>query len=107
MIRARLGLAVAIAVALIAATGAVPAEATPKERTCFYYANSGWGLWATRNVSCKAARHVYNDATRRIQPGRFNRTIRVDGYRCTMRFDGGGDGTCTASNRRRIRFTVP
>ena len=107
MIRARPGPAPAIAVALLAATGAVPAEATTNERTCFYYANSGWGLWATRNVSCKAARRVYNDATKRIQPGRFNRTIRVDGYRCKMQFEGGGNGTCTTSHRRRISFSVP
>ncbi len=106
MIRARVGSAVAIALALLAAV-AVPAEGATKERTCFYYSNSGWGLWATRNVSCKTARRVYNNATSQISSGSFNRTIRVDEYRCKMRFDGGGNGTCTASHRRRISFSVP
>ena len=106
MTRMRPGPALAIALALLAASAAV-AEGATKQRTCFYYANSGWGLWATRNVSCKAARHVYNDATKRITGGSFNRTIRVDGYSCKMRFDGGGSGTCTASHKRRITFSVP
>jgi hypothetical protein len=106
MIRIRVGPALAIALTLLAAT-AISAEAATKERTCFDYSNSGWGLWATRNVSCKAARHVYNDATKRITAGIFHRTIRVDGYSCKMRFDGGGNGSCTASHHRRITFNVP
>ena len=106
MIGMRLGPALAIAAALLAAF-AISAEAATKERTCFYHANSGWGLWATRNVTCKAARHVYNDATKRITAGTFNRTIRVDGYSCKMHFDGGGNGTCTASRQRRITFNIP
>ena len=106
MIQTRLVPAVVIALALLAAT-IVPAEGATKERTCFYHSNSGVGLWATRNVSCKTARRVYNDATRRIPSGTFDRTIRVDGYQCKMRFDGGGSGTCSASRHRRIRFSVP
>jgi hypothetical protein len=106
MIRMRLGLALAVALTLVAAS-AISAEGATKERTCFYYSNSGWGLWATRNVTCKTARHVYNDATKRITAGTFHRTIRVDGYSCKMHFDGGGSGTCTASHKRRITFNVP
>jgi hypothetical protein len=106
MIRTHLGPALAFALALLAAT-AVSATGATKERTCFYYSNSGWGLWATQNVSCKAARHVYHDATSRIPGGSFNRTIRVDGYSCKMEFDGGGSGTCTAPHHRRISFSVP
>ena len=98
--------AVALLVVLLAAATAAVDGAT-RERTCFYYSNSGWGLWATRNVSCRTARRVYNDATRRITSGRFHRTIRVDGYRCKMDFDGGGSGNCFASRHRRIRFDVP
>jgi hypothetical protein len=86
---------------------ATQAKGAMKECTCFYYSNSGWGLWATRNVSCKTARHVYNDATKRIRSASFHRTIRVDGYRCKMDFDGGGSGTCSASRQRRISFDVP
>jgi hypothetical protein len=106
MIRMRLGPALAITLVLLAAT-AVSAAAAMKERTCFYYSTSGWGLWATRNVNCKAARHVYKDATKRIPGGRLHGTIRVDGYSCKMEFDGGGSGTCTASHQRRITFNVP
>lgn len=106
MIGTRLVQAAVTALTLLALL-TVPADATTKERTCFYDSNSGWGLWATRNVSCRTARRVYNDATRRITSGRFHRTIHVDGYRCRMNFDGGGDGTCAASRHRRIRFSVP
>jgi hypothetical protein len=106
MILPRLTQALAIGLAVLPAL-AVPAAGAAKERTCFYYANSGWGLWATRNVSCKTAKKVYNDATKRIPAGAFDQTIRVDGYRCKMNFDGGGAGTCTASRQRRIRFEVP
>jgi hypothetical protein len=101
------GWALAIVIALLAMTAGAGEGAATKERTCFYHASSGWGLWATRNVGCKAARRVCHDATKRITPGIFNRTIRVDGYSCKMRFDGGGHGTCTASHRRRITFSVP
>ncbi len=106
MIRRRVGPALAVVLALLAAL-AVPAEGAMKQRTCFYFSTSGWGLWATRNVSCKTARLVYHDATSRISGGSFNRTIRVDGYRCKMRFDGGGHGACTAARQRRISFSVP
>jgi hypothetical protein len=106
MIRPRLIRALAICLAMLAAL-AVPAAGAAKERTCFYHANSGWGLWATRNVSCKTAKKVYNDATKRIPARAFDQTIRVDGYRCKMNFDGGGAGTCTASRNRRISFAVP
>ena len=98
--------AVALVVVLLAAT-TTPVDGATRERTCFYYSNSGWGLWATRNVSCRTARRVYNDATRRIRSASFHRTIRVDGYRCKMDFDGGGSGNCSASRNRRIRFNVP
>lgn len=87
--------------------GAVSAGGAVRERTCFYHPESGWGLWATRNVSCRTAKRVYNDATRRITVGVFHRTISVDGFRCRMHFDGGGNGSCTASRQRRIRFDVP
>ncbi len=106
MIRPRVIRALIIWLAMLAAL-AVPAAGAAKERTCFYYANAGSGLWATRNVSCKTAKKVYNDATKRIPAGTFDQTIRVDGYRCMMKFDGGGTGRCTASRNRRIRFAVP
>jgi hypothetical protein len=102
--QARLLAALTTAIATLAIT-AIPARAA-NLRTCFYYSSSGWGLWATRNVSCKTARHVYRDATRKCD-GRCNTVLRIDGYRCKLSFDGGGDGTCTASRGRRIRFTVP
>jgi hypothetical protein len=102
--RARLLVAITAAIATLA-TMAIPAEAA-KLRTCFYYSNSGWGLWATRNVSCKTARRVYRDATRQCN-GMCDTVRRVDGYRCKLSFDGGGDGSCTASRNRRIRFSVP
>lgn len=95
-----------LAASILAVMASAAAGAT--ERACFYYPNSGWGLWATRNVSCKTAKHVYNDSTKRIgSSGRIHRTLRVDGYRCRMDFDGGGSGNCVASHRRRIRFDVP
>ena len=106
MIRPCLIRAFAIGLALLAVL-AGPAAGAVKERTCFYYANSGWGMWATRNVSCKTARKVYNDATKRIPAAAFDQTISVDGYRCKMNFDGGGAGRCTAPRDRRIRFDVP
>jgi hypothetical protein len=102
--QARLLTAITTAIATLA-TVAIPAHAA-NLRTCFYYSNSGWGLWATRNVSCKTARRVYRDATRRCD-GMCNRVLWVDGYRCKLSFDGGGDGSCTASRNRRIRFSVP
>ena len=106
MIRMRLGPALAIALMLLAAT-AISAGAATKERTCFYYSNSGVGSVGDAERKFKAARHVYNDATKRITAGTFNRTIRVDGYSFKMHFDGGGNGTCTASHQRRITFNVP
>lgn len=106
MIRSRFIAVLAGGLAMFAVC-AVPAAAAGKERACFYYADSGWGLWATRNVSCTTAKRVYNDATKRVLSGRLDRTIRIDGYRCKMDFDGGGEGTCRASRQRRIRFAVP
>lgn len=106
MIGARRLLPAVTALALLAPI-AVPARAATKQRTCFYYANSSFGLWATRNVSCRTARRVYHDATSRLGNGLFNGIMHVDGYRCRMNFDGGGSGTCTASRHRRIHFEVP
>jgi hypothetical protein len=102
--QARLLTAIAIAIVTLATT-AIPARAA-ELRTCFYYSNSGFGLWATHNVSCKTARRVYRDATRRCD-GMCHAVLPIDGYRCRLSFDGGGDGTCTASRNRRIRFSVP
>ncbi len=104
MTRLRFVTTIATTLTVLAAI-AVPAQAAHL-RTCFYYSNSGWGLWATPNVRCAAARRVYHDATRECG-GRCNAVFRVDGYRCKLSFDGGGDGTCTASRHRRIRFSVP
>ena len=104
--RSRLLLTTAVLASLVG-TAAVPALGAVRERTCFYYANSGWGLWATPNVSCTAAKTVYRDATKHVPAGRFDKTIKVDGYRCHMNFDGGGSGACAASRNRRIRFDVP
>jgi hypothetical protein len=108
MTRARQAAAIGVALVLFAAiTVAAPGAATRVERACFYYSNSGAGLWATKNVSCKTANHVYSDAMKRVQGGVWNRTIRVDGWRCVMHFDGGGTGHCSASHARRIHFSVP
>ena len=104
MIRARVITMIATAIAILG-VGAMPAQAA-KVRTCFYYSNSGWGLWATPNVRCSTARRVYNAATRTCN-GRCDGVFPIDGYRCRLSFDGGGSGTCTASHRRRIHFTVP
>jgi hypothetical protein len=79
-----------------------------RTHVCFYYPASGFGLWATRNVSCRSAKRVYRAAVRRIpSDARLHRTIKIDGYRCRMRFDGGGSGKCSASRHRRITFNVP
>lgn len=92
------------AVALLAAV-ATPAHAA-NLRTCFYSRASGGGLWATRQVRCATAGRVFRDATRKC--GHFcNAVFTIDGYRCKLFFGGGGDGTCTASRGRRIRFIVP
>src|SRR5689334_7133319 len=96
----------ALVVVLLAAL-AVPVAGAASERTCFYYSNSGWGLWATPNVSCRTAKHVYNDATRRIRSASFRKTINVDAYRCKIEHDAGGSGHCSASRHRRIRFDIP
>lgn len=104
MTQARFLTAVTTAVAMLAVSAA-PAHAA-QLRTCFYYSTSHWGLWATRHVSCATARRVYRDATRRCD-GMCNAVLPVDGYRCKLSFDGGGDGTCTASRGRRIHFSVP
>jgi hypothetical protein len=88
-------------------SGASATRAQPaKLRTCFYYADSGWGLWATPNVRCSKARRVYRAAVRKCE-GDCSAVFLVDRYRCKLSFSGGGDGTCNASHRRRIRFTVP
>lgn len=102
--RGRLLAAIATATVMLAAI-AVPAHAASL-RTCFYYSTSGWGLWATHNVSCATARRVYNTTTRECGE-RCDRVYRVDGFSCRLSFDGGGDGHCTASRQRRIRFSVP
>lgn len=104
MTRPRAAIVIATAIASIG-IGAIPAQAA-KERTCFYYSNSGLGLWATQNVRCSTARRVYRAATQRCG-GRCAAVYRIDGYRCTLSFDGGGNGICTAWHGRRIRFSVP
>lgn len=48
MIRPRLASAAALALAILAAIAVPASGTTTKRRTCFYHANSGWGLWATR-----------------------------------------------------------
>lgn len=101
----RLGVIICLIAAATLGVAAGSAQAA-RVRTCFYYSNSGWGLWATRNVSCRRARHVYNLATRRCRAS-CHVSPWIDGFRCRLAFDGGGDGTCVASRGRRIRFSVP
>lgn len=90
-----------------AATGSTGAGSAGQERTCFYYSNSGWGLWATANLTCTTAKRVYTDAMKQVPSNGLQGTISVDGYQCKMNFNGGGEGTCTASGSGKIRFEVP
>jgi hypothetical protein len=106
MTRARLLATLATAIATLGISAISAQAQAARLRTCFYYANSGWGLWATPNVRCSTAKRIYRKATRKC--GAYcNGVYQIHHFRCYLNFDGGGDGRCTASHHRRIKFSVP
>lgn len=64
-------------------------------------------LMATRNVSCETAARLNRAVEARCQGGSCNVTFHMSGFTCRAEFDGGGDGLCRASQRRRVIITVP